>query len=68
MKINSGYDYPVRFAVYLMTIAITVLSIYYCAALWFEKDTGNLVAIITGLGGIVTGLLVPTKINGQNNS
>lgn len=63
MSKNIAYTDPVRFAVYGFTVAVLMLSGYYCLALWNEKPTGNLGGIIPALGGITAGLLVPTKLN-----
>lgn len=64
---NPKYAFPIRFTAYALSVAIVMLSGYYCLALWHEKSTGELSVIIPVLGGILTGLLVPTKVNGTSN-
>lgn len=64
---NPKYTFPIRFTAYSLSIAIVMLAGYYCLALWYEKNTGKLDVIIPVLGGILTGLLVPTRVNGASN-
>lgn len=64
---NPKYTFPIRFTAYSLSIAIVMLSAYYCLALWHEKSTGKLDVIIPVLGGILTGLLVPTRVNSATN-
>jgi hypothetical protein len=63
MSQKIAYTDPVKFTVYGFTVAVIMMSAYYCLALWNEKPTGNLGGMIPGLGGITAGLLVPTKLN-----
>lgn len=60
------YEYPIRFTVYGLTIAIMMLSGYYCLANWYDKDAGKVEFILGVLSGLLSGLLVPTKVT--NNS